>query len=360
MKKLTIWISVICLPFLLQGDVFAKKADTDNASASVIEKAEKIDFSNAPALWKEKSNEIEDKLLKGQPVEIKSMREYLLERGMTVDFSGNVFVVYLNNGLKCVFKYYDDTQEKTKTKSEIIAYKLSKETGIGNVPPVVWREIKLNDGKIAQGYLALFVNSEIDILNYEDDDFFDMLKKMDSTEINNYKIFNFVFGNFDVGAHNLLICDGKPIMIDNETIDNPWCVRYGEVPFVIFYAFDKMPTQPIKSSEFPFESVKFANFEERKKIENEFDYFPTRRGHNFILYKNIYWVQLNCGDFVERIKQLIYPDMLPDSTKEALKNLDYQKLLEIFEANENNRHVNQLITGILERRDMLIENFSEN
>lgn len=359
MKKLLAKVIIICTLFLIQGSIFARETDNNNiyTLVNLNEKSDEINFNSAPKLWKEKANEIEDKLLNGIPTEIKDMKEYLLERDMKVDFSSNVFVITLDNGLKCVFKY-DKEQEEPMVKAEVIAWKLCKETGIGNVSPVVWREIKLDNNKSFKGYLSLFVDSDIDLSNFKDDDFRDILQEVDNIEINNYRIFNFVFGNFDVADTNVSICDGKLIIIDTGAINYSWCVHYGEVPFINFRVLDNTSfKKSIKSSEFPFKRSKPADFSTREEIQSKFNYCPIKKPHNFIVYNGCYWAQYSNPYYADQIKYGIYPTELSESTKQTLKNLTYEKLFKIFETNKNNIYVNQLITGILERRDMLLEIF---
>jgi hypothetical protein len=315
------------------------------------------DIENSLKSWQEKSAKIKSELSSGEVTKIQNMREHLTENGKKADFEGNVYSVFLENNIHCVFKFCEEDQiEEPEIKPEIIAYRLCKETGIGNIPPIVWRKITLPDGRSVSGYLSLFIDSSVDISNFEDDELYKLLETMDKTETSNYKIFNFVFGNFDVGVHNLLISDNKPVMIDNETIMNPWCVKYGEVPFVSFYRFDWLPEKPILSSKFSFESARFANIEARKEIKEKFDYSPTKRNHNFAIYKNCYWVQFSDVDHAERIKKLIYSDFLPEKTQKSLQKLTREKLLEIF--GSKSRLANQLVAGILERRDMILKEFN--
>jgi len=309
-------------------------------------------FNNEPETWKIYSEKIENLLTEGKVINVKNMREYLLETGKESDFCGQVFVVILDNGLKCVFKCEKDDDE---LKSEVLAWKISKEFNLGNVVPVVYREINLGNGKLEKGFLSLFAESDDDLLKYSEEEFYNFLNNLDKNEVIDYKIFNFLFGNFDVGAHNLLTCNRKLIMIDNEGIVNTQCVKYGDVPFIKFYQFNRSSKFPVLNYTFPFELARFADLVSRTEIKNKYNYNPTRYMHNFIIFDNSYWVQFIEENHAKRIKNLIYTDCLPEEIKLKLNNITREKLQEIFKI--KNKRVENLILGILERKEMLIKKF---
>jgi hypothetical protein len=283
------------------------------------------------------------------------MRDYLEKHGRAADFNGEVYSVYLENGLHCVFKVTRDDIH-----GELIAYKISKEFGFGNVPPTTCVTLDLpSEGRMVSkiGYLSLFIDSHIDLAKYTDAELFDLLAKMDPEEVANFKIFNFIFGNFDVGVHNILIYKYNnklyPVLIDNEGIINEkMLMKYGEVPFVKFHYFDSV-------DDFPFSiSCIFPCDKNSRTVFKKHGYNPPKYEHNFMIFKNAYWVQYSGKGHALRIRKLLYPDFIPENTRKSLQKMDKKKLLNIFPQDKTIKSkVNRLSEQILERRDMLIKQF---
>jgi hypothetical protein len=298
------------------------------------------------------TDKIEQSFINPKIRKLQHMEDYLKEHGKTADFDGEVYSVYLENGLHCVFKVTTD-----EILGELIAYKISKEFGFGNVPPTIYVTLDLPiEGQMVSktGYLSLFVDSPIDLAKYSDEEFFALLAKMDPEEVANFKIFNFVFGNFDVGVHNTLIYKYNnklyPILIDNEGISNEKIVEYGDIPFVKFHYFDSI-------DDFPFSPSNIYSCDKgARSIFKKHGYNPPNYEHNFMIFKNSYWVQYKGQGHALRIKKLLYPDFIPENTKKSLDRMEREKLLNIFPQDEAMKsNVKRLIEQILERRDMLVK-----
>jgi hypothetical protein len=285
------------------------------------------------------------------------MRDYLKEHGKTADFDGEVYSVYLENGQHCVFKVTTD-----EIPGELIAYKISKEFRFENVPPTSYiiLDLPIEGSMVSKtGYLSLFIDSNIDIAKYTDEEFFDLLAKMDPQEVANFKIFNFVFGKFDVGVHNTLIYKYNnklyPVLIDNEGISNEQIVEYLKVPFVRFHYFDFVDDFPFSTSHI------FPCDEDSRAVFKKHGYTPPKYEHNFMIFKNAYWVQYSDKEHALRIKKLLYPGFIPENTKKSLQKMDREKLLNIFPQDKTIKsNINRLIEQILERRDILIKHFHNN
>ncbi len=113
--------------------------------------------------------------------------------------------------------------------AEVAAYQASLVLGFPRIPPTVIRKV---NGTL--GSLQLFIETSIDAL--APGVFNATLKEVDPEEVDNLKIFYFVFNQWDSGPHNILIIEnqGKKhfVAIDNSGIGNHGHVKYGELPFV--------------------------------------------------------------------------------------------------------------------------------
>ena len=192
-----------------------------------------------------------------------------------------------------------------------------------------------------------------------------MLERSGKERVANFKIFNFVFGNWDVGPHNMLISEYKrgnnidyfPISIDNEGIANIQKVRYGAIPFVKFFGTNSSNPK----TEFPFDEAKLSDTAAKQEVSKELNFYPPGRTHNYIVWSGCYWAQFfdSYWDSPSDITDLLYADYLPPKTKIALKNLSKEQLFKIFDKTEQtaSEHLKEIVIGILERRDMLLAKF---
>lgn len=322
-----------------------------------------------PLNWFTHSTQIKEALKTGEAIEIKSMREALKSANRNADFSGAVYKVKLSNGLEAVFKT-TDSGNMAKDRMEEAACDLSAATGIAFVPPTVHRELTADFNKTGHtqtktGFLSFFVETQTDLISLSKTRFDELLERSGKERVANFKIFNFVFGNWDVGPHNMLISEYKrgnnidyfPISIDNEGIANIQKVRYGAIPFVKFFGTNSSNPK----TEFPFDEAKLSDTAAKQEVSKELNFYPPGRTHNYIVWSGCYWAQFfdSYWDSPSDITDLLYADYLPPKTKIALQNLSKEQLFKIFGKTEQtaSEHLKEIVIGILERRDMLLAKF---
>ncbi|MGN1039400.1 MAG: hypothetical protein ACI4PI_01780 [Oscillospiraceae bacterium] len=323
-----------------------------------------------PLNWSTHSTQIKEALRTGEAIEIKSMREVLKSANRNADFSGMVYKVTLSNGLEAVFKTTEEGN-LTKDRMEEAAYDLSVATDIAFVPPTVHRALTADFNKTGHtqtktGFLSLFVETQTDLISLSKTKFDELLERSGKERVANFKIFNFVFGNWDVGPHNMLISEYKrgdnidyfPISIDNEGIANIQKVEYGEIPFVKFFGANSSTSK----TEFPFDEAKLSNAAAKQEVSNQLGFYPPGRTHNYIIWNGRYWAQFfdSYWGSPKDIIDLLYTNYLPPKTKIALKNLSKEQLFKIFGKTEQtaSEHLKEIVAGILKRRDMLLAGFA--
>jgi len=309
-----------------------------------------------PETWKDPA--ITEILKTSNIVDIKPMKEYLIEQGKKAEFDGQVFLITLEHGIKAVFKNLP-LDDQGDAGAEVAAYQASVTLGFPYIPPTVLREIRG-----MKGSLQLFVDTPIDLLvpgEYEK-----ILQEVFEHDLYNLQLFYFVFGQWDSGPHNLLAYpDGSriyPIAIDNSGIRNHQYVRYGELPFVRILYSDKLNTNDWDKP-FPFESAKTINDPTPSNMKKIFgDKLPASFYKNskfygqplkYIIYQNSLWRQYHAFDksFVKS-----YVSECHHSTSDSLKELDLKSLKEIFlSAKGADFLTDSYFEGILERRDQVLK-----
>jgi hypothetical protein len=159
-----------------------------------------------------KSEEIVTGLIDGDVESIITMAEHLGKSSEDAQFTNEVFFVTLKNGIQGVFK--PQSGNSLDHFGEVAAYKLSCKLGFSNVPPTVMRKIGEKDGS-----LQLYVKPNYDLLGKNKGEFDKMWGNNNPEEVQNLKIFYYVFGQWDNGPHNMLMIDDagekKLIAIDN-------------------------------------------------------------------------------------------------------------------------------------------------
>ena len=312
-----------------------------------------------PATWGDPA--IVQMLKTAKIINIKPMRQALKEQGKKAEFEGEgeVFLVDLENGTKAVFKS-PFINYQADSVAEIAAYKASLYLGFPRVPPVVLREIGGMKGSI-----HLFVNTPIDLL--KPGEYKKALQKMSQEDVDNLKIFYFIFGQWDTGPANLLAyTDGSklyPIAIDNAKISDLQYVRYGELPFICELYNSKVNPKDWDTA-FPFENAQIMKEPTAEKLRQLFgDKLPKYFYDNvkfygawrlkYIFYKNIIWRQYRAfdQDFVKS-----YVADCRYLKNDAIKNLDLNKLKEIFaDAKGADFLTDGYLEQILERRDQVLQ-----
>ncbi|MDQ5983147.1 MAG: hypothetical protein RUMPE_00145 [Eubacteriales bacterium SKADARSKE-1] len=318
MKKIIALLLIFTLLNSYSSVCFSEPNDSKNNNISNC--YEPTDFSD-PKSWKANENFLEDTLLNGTILNIEDMGSYLKRNGKSSDFSSKVYKVDLDGGIEAVFKVSDSYQSSL---AEIAAYRISKELDFFYVPPTVSRNI-LIDGEIKTGTLQLFISTDIDLCAIEDEDeFIEYLKNnTNRIDLENFKIYNFVFGQWDVGGPNLFIKNGMPISFDNEHIlDLSYFPSYGEMPVVLRKEIPKNNWKLIK-----------VNWE----------------------YKTM-WFQTR--DFSTR-EFCTYCDYIPACTKKIFEKINIDNLKRWFDYDLHNNNqdfqgwLDKIFKSILDRIDML-------
>ncbi|GHU86161.1 hypothetical protein FACS1894198_5470 [Clostridia bacterium] len=320
--------------------------------------------------WHKHSGEIKKTLSEAKVLDIEPMKDFLLRNKKQAIFSGSVFKVTLEGGIQAVFKTTSDGK-MVRDRMEETAYDFSVYTNLAYVPPTVHRTLECDFNKNGHvqkksGFLSLFVDTEFDLLKYTKEKFYALLSKISEDELCNYKTFNFVFGNWDVGPHNVLVAkDGTKenphyhlIAIDNEGMANLQKVQYGKVPFVRWLT---CPGAGRNVRDFPFDQAKTSDKASRQAIANRFNQWPPGRKHNYSLFGGAYWTQYT--DFwwgaESNTTDLLYPERLTETAKEKLKNLTKENLLALIaQSNDITDFMKARVDGFIERRDMLFKHFS--
>lgn len=237
--------------------------------------------------------------------------------------------------------------------AEVAAHRASVLLGFPFVPPTVLRII---NG--VEGSLQLFIDTKIDLLSENNYDKF--LEKFGKKDLEKLKIFYFVLGQWDSGAHNLLAYEHNsklyPIAIDNSGIRNHQKVRYGELPFVRVLYSEKFNSNDW-DKEFPFDQARVLDTKEAS-LRNEFgqkvpetfykNFSHDRRVIKFVIYRNGLWVQYHPFDetFVKSYVEECSPDIL-----EALQKLDLISLRQIF----GDRASEFDLVGIIDRKKQVLD-----
>ncbi len=312
-------------------------------------------ISNAwqdPQTWK--NSDIARYLQNAPIVSQEPMATYLHKNGFEVDFTSEVHLITFINGTKAVFKPIPDP-ENHSAYAEEAAYKASVVLGFPHVPPTIIRTIGNQTGS-----LQLFVTSDIDLL--KEGAFLTFLQQVDQEAFALLKIFYFVFGQWDTGAHNLLCIkqDDKtiPICIDNAGIQDIQIARYGQMPFVASYpnnpivtSLPVIPPRVHRASNLLKNPLSYGTLEYLNAIAKNPSFNRRRR---FFVGQNVLWCQYY-HYYEEEDAILPFSDFLPTKAREALQKLDFNLLNTIFTKEAQKRFASPLyLNAILQRRDQVL------
>ena len=226
-------------------------------------------------LWN--SHEIKNILIQGDIVSQQSMGHFLTSQGKIVDYTSDVSLIELSESTRAVFKTFDehDLREINEANAEVVAYSASQSFGLANVPPTVMR--KINDKR---GSLQLYVDSEIDA--QKDDNYQKAMEFAEQKELQDLKVFYFLFRQWDVGKNNIIIKNKNSkthlIAIDNANISHPQYVQYGDLPFVMVRSAQPSHNTILTSSKavFPFDLAETFNKPIGNSLHEKYgDAFPT-------------------------------------------------------------------------------------
>lgn len=292
----------------------------------------------------------------------KPMQDFLAENSKQATFTSKVFFVVLENGLKAVFKAYED-DDLVDAYGELYAYKASCILGFPYIPPTVLKTI---DGKT--GSLQLYVDTSFDLHDTHDWDY--VLEHVDRDYYASLMLFYFVFGQWDVGRDNMLAVEYKNkiilVAIDNANIRYKQHVRYGEKPFVEWVSL-RIPYQKIEISEFPFESAREIHYPHahmlrefygdmlRDTFYERIEHVTTPQSHPFfcVPYNGFLWKQYFSV-------MIAYTNHFPTHVIDTLKTIDYTMLTRLFADSVHDIFLSdEYIQAILERRDQVLAAWKE-
>jgi len=297
-----------------------------------------LKIENPP--WDAKGNmEAQEAMLaNGNIVEVMDMREYLKLKNKIAKFAGEVYIVFLHNGTKAVWKPRDGDIVNSAV-SEVAAYKaslwLKKYSGRHLVPPTV---IKTYRGRT--GSLQWFVESNLDL--WVEKDRVLGFSGLSNDDLSNGAAFIHVFGQWDVHPGNYMMMQdgdkGKDVqlaLIDNEGIANRKFSRSIKERPYIRIAYGEIEDAPPQ-----FVTVQNPKKEELQKAWSSFGMAPRQfdnlyltltgngtRKADYMLWKNGLWVQYH-----QQNKEAFpnYVDNYPEWLEKAYNDLDLKILKEIF------------------------------
>jgi hypothetical protein len=149
-------------------------------------------------LWN--TAEIEETLMPSNVIHSEPMSTFLERRGKIVNYTSDVHLVGFRRDIQAVFKTLGTKcqKEMNETYGEVVAYQAGKMLGFSHVPPTVLTKI---DGR--PGSLQYYVDSDID--PQAGDNYKTTFTEVDPEELQNLKIFCFLFGQWDAGPTNVII-----------------------------------------------------------------------------------------------------------------------------------------------------------
>lgn len=290
------------------------------------------------------------------------MKEWLRRKGYNAEFDGEVYFVKLKDDLNAVFKVQPE-QDMGDAFAEVAAYKASKFLGFPEIPPTIIRKV---NGKM--GSLQLYVEPFVDPTR--PNVYKDVMRSAHKEDVSNLKLFYFVFGQWDTGAHNIVFTKDqgrvKWVAIDNSGIRNHQFVQYGDLPFVRVFYSDALNTHDWHLP-FPWKKVKIIR---DPSIENLIKVFGnTIPNHilknlskygtpiHYVIYRNSLWRQYHKEDPNFDIS---HTNDYPEKSILALKKLNRGVLEKIFShAKGADFLTNAYLQAILERRDQVIKAYKK-
>ncbi len=295
---------------------------------------------------------IEDRLRTEEVAHTERISRYLEKNGKVSKASHYMLIVFLESGLKAVFKPGEYAY------AEVAAYRANKALGQRLVPPTVFRTI---EGK--QGSLQFLVETPVDLRKTAS--VAELFKKVSAKDMSDMKLFYFVFGQWDAHIGNQLINPhrGKAhlALIDNAGILHRSYARYGDYFFI-----EKGTNEHVHSTcttSFPFDQVKTIRPKSLNEVRTLFKPYISEEAirklwerHKPIAYCiwcDVLWMQMykNSPTIKPPATSRYYA-----STLKAYENL-HRTLLEKVWAEwlvENRSHGEQLIMLTLERRDQML------
>ena len=282
-------------------------------------------------------------------------------------YNPTVFILFLKNGLKAVFKPDRPVDE---INSALMAYRFSQFMQWKFVPPTIIRTI---DGK--KGAVQLFVEG-LDGTKYDPKKYLTRLQKSDIFT------FYFVTGNFSSRRSHFVF--GKhckePAIIDNDQMMNDVFIQYGDYPFLRHEIKDLnfSLSNPKEYGQFPLNQVQSVDAEALIGL-NKSQFVEKMRGiftdmedfnksylykwynllieqgyldgnFDFVKWRNSYWIKVNFSFFVSH-KDFV-PSLFSKQTISKLKALN-SSIINSFLPHMSVRR--ETVMGILYRKNVILK-----
>lgn len=242
---------------------------------------DKREYEKSCKHWVEDGQKIEFLLQTGQPIKLLNypypQKDKLINLVYKEVNNRKKYLFQLDNNLKCVFTEYT-LDEIKDLRFDLIMYDLCKFLGFGHVPPIVWRDNFVIDGVKHRGTLQLFFD-KLDLKNCDDDEIKRSMWGISQQELDEYRIFNLLFGTWESSLEQLAICGSFYLVHDDSSNMKLKQVfeKYGEVPFVLFHESDDKQVSKfineyeeyVKKSDEEYEKEKLKAKQERQKMRDE-------------------------------------------------------------------------------------------
>ena len=300
-----------------------------------------------------------------------SMGSFLTKQKKLVDFDNTVYLLQLKGGVRGVFKPALKPPVLRDSYAEVAAFRASQYLGLSFVPPTVLRTLCL-DGKVMTGSVQLYVNTLLDLL--EVGVFQKTLQEVPKDMLTDLKIFYFVLGQWDTGAHNLLAlkCDDVThlLAIDNAGIANAQRVHYGRLPFVCLGPF----RGEVKDFSFKVEVLEKPTYQSLKARLKRAGVSEAGTGFlkklsfykkplHYVVHQKLLWRQFHAADSEEDLLFFkAYSDAITPRLCKALQSLNAKVVRSFFPEDAEQVYGKalfaDLLQQILERRDQVLRFFA--
>lgn len=303
------------------------------------------------------------------------MTAYNRSRNLKVFMGEEVYMVVLEGGIKAVFK--TSPYGSAKSDAELAAFKACRMMGFPRIPPTVLRNIKINKKHYKfdkDGSMQLYIEPSVDPM--VPGEFKKALNLADPEEVANLALFNFIFGQWDCGQHNVVIQykDEVPMLwgIDYSLTRSRQYARYGEFPFVSAAYSEKLNTED-DDKPFPFDDVQVIKEPTLEKVKEIFDdnldeetlktFLVDKTPKYYVIYQNRLWRQYYRGN--ESFILLNYTEYYPKATMKSIAAINNALLGRIFSHTINKKYTSSYFASadhmrdILDRRDQVLTAYDQ-
>lgn len=277
------------------------------------------------------------------------LQDFFGRQNISIPFTNDVYLMQFCNQINAIFKPAKD-EDVRYAYAEVAAYKASLWLGFPCVPPTVLRQI--DD---VWGSVQLYIQGDHDLV------------MNDLEQEAAYKIFCFIFGQWDVCKSNRLVYKNKEnqilVAIDNANIADRQKCRYGEHPYICVWAKDDN-----------FYDDAFFSFDNRIQFEN-----PTQEElYDFFISFMPAWkakrlsTRLSKRSIVSCIKhydtlwlqalenELPFSDMIPSWCLKKISALNKQAVKSFFADAPEGLFADAFFDDIIDRQRQVLAYFYKN